>query len=429
MRVLIIASNSLSKTQSNGKTVASFFKSQRITDIAQLYFGTNENPDLSICNNYYRITEIDVIKSILNFSFKTTNTHTSLLANLGQNKDGKIVSSLKKHNQTLSVFRDMLWSFNTWDSIELNDWIKAFKPNVIFSVLGMGTFAHRIVRKLSERYNIPYFCYFTDDYVINDTSTNLLQRIQYMSTCQSYKKTINKAAKCYVIGEDMRKDYTKLYKRPFGTLVNSIDFSKFKNLTTPVIDRSKEIIISFIGGIHLNRWKSIVQLGEIVQEINKEHDLNIRIHVFTVKKPEKEELVSFANAGIYYKGALKYQGVLSQIEKSHFLLHVESFDKKNRLYTKYSVSTKIPEYLASKRGIIAYGPNEIASIKIFSKHNFGCCLTDLDSKSMIKSKLLNTIDNYASTDFIRAYNYAYANFNQDSVSKSLIDDLLEATKV
>ena len=45
------------------------------------------------------------------------------------------------------------------------------------------------------------------------------------------------------------------------------------------------------------------------------------------------------------------------------LVHVESFDNKSRQLTKLSISTKIPEYLATGKPIIAIGPREVASLE------------------------------------------------------------------
>ena len=56
MKVLVVATNSFSKTENNGKTLCSFFSNFNPENIAQLYFGVGENPYIEFCNNYYRVT-------------------------------------------------------------------------------------------------------------------------------------------------------------------------------------------------------------------------------------------------------------------------------------------------------------------------------------------------------------------------------------
>ena len=61
--------------------------------------------------------------------------------------------------------------------------------------------------------------------------------------------------------------------------------------------------------------------------------------------------------------------------EADILLHVESFNEKMKKYTRLSISTKIPEYLASKRLIIAIGPVDIASIE-YLKDNKAALILD-----------------------------------------------------
>jgi hypothetical protein len=49
--------------------------------------------------------------------------------------------------------------------------------------------------------------------------------------------------------------------------------------------------------------------------------------------------------------------------ESNVLVHAESFDESTRLYTRLSLSTKIPQYLMAGRCVLAYGPAELASIR------------------------------------------------------------------
>lgn len=136
--------------------------------------------------------------------------------------------------------------------------------------------------------------------------------------------------------------------------------------------------------------------------------------------PDDSILQAFSRVGVSYCGSLNYEGVLKQMENSHFLLHIESFDEKDRLYTRYSISTKIPEYMMSKRGIIAFGPSDIASIEIFKDNNLGCVLTEMDTDEEIKNKVNQFIRLYNQYDFARQYEYALKHFDQRKMLLSSI---------
>jgi len=62
-KVLIVSHNVFSTTSSMGKTMAAFFNSWEIENIAQLYFHT-ESPNSNICKRYFRVTDFDIIEAI-----------------------------------------------------------------------------------------------------------------------------------------------------------------------------------------------------------------------------------------------------------------------------------------------------------------------------------------------------------------------------
>lgn len=424
MRILIVAANALSKTSNNGKTYKSFLKGLSPEQIAQFYTGQNEYPDNQVCANYYRVTDNEILKSVLNGSLKTKNSHDLLMNSLRTVKLGELKTSrfkrfLKKHYKYIAPIRDWFWSRRTWDTEEFNKWICEFQPTHIFAVLGAQDSLHEIARTISLRYEIPLNVYFTDDYIINAPKDNILDKYKLSNIKKQYENTLKLAKDAFVIGAKMRDAYKLRFNRQFGILINGINFDQRKKNIRKRIKENESVIISFIGGIHLERWKSIVKLGTILNQIE---NLQVTLQVFCVSKPEDHILIEFEKAGVKYCGGLTAEQVDEEIKRSHILLHVESFDVLNRQYTHYSISTKIPEYMASMRGIIAYGPYEIASIQIFRDNKIGCVLTDLDDDVKIRLKLIEYIYSYNELDFDKQYEYARQHFNQN---KMLLKDLLK----
>lgn len=428
MKVLIISNNSFSKTANNGKTLCSIFSEFKSSDIAQLYFGENESPYEEFCDNYYRVTELDILNSILNLSFTTSSSHNKLVSALRNDthKEPKWFSTLKKYNKKLSLIRETIWCFKTWDSPSLNRWIEDFKPDAIFALLGSNIYVHNIAVYLSEKYKLPLFVYFTDDYVINSTAKGIVERIHYRLLCNQYKKTVSKACKSYAIGEKMQKDYSIMYGKPFGVLGNSIDMTKYSHIMPVTLKNDEPIIISYMGGLHSGRWKSISELGGLIKEINERYHYKVRIKVFSAAEPSKEMQTSFAESGVEYCGSLDSAGVIKQMENSHFLLHVESFGKMDRTYVKYSVSTKISEYLSSNRMVMAYGPHEVASMQLLCNNRLGCCFTDLDTKEGILGKISAAIQNYNSYNHSLPKQYVMDNYDKTIMSQRLIEDMRKA---
>ena len=71
-------------------------------------------------------------------------------------------------------------------------------------------------------------------------------------------------------------------------------------------------------------------------------------------------------------------------------MHVESFDEKSKNSTRYSLSTKIPEYLNSGVCIFAYGPDDIASIEYLKENSVAFVCSNKTDLRLTLKKLLFT---------------------------------------
>ena len=93
------------------------------------------------------------------------------------------------------------------------------------------------------------------------------------------------------------------------------------------------------------------------------------------------------------EGASAFMGGASASEiadiyaDADILLHVESFDKKSIASTKYSFSTKIPEYLSAGKCVLAVGPSEVASLGYLSE--CACAVSDTLALSSALERLIN----------------------------------------
>ena len=428
MKVLVVATNSFSKTENNGKTLCSFFSNFNPENIAQLYFGVGENPYIEFCNNYYRVTEIDILRSIYNRIPTTSNTHQELVNSLKNNTYRQAPWYYRKiYSRKMRLIKEYVWKLRTWDSPDLKKWIEEFKPEAIFAMLGSNIYTHKIAIRLSERYNIPLFVFFTDDYFLNSTSKSLVGRIHYRFLRKQYIETVEKSHTLYAIGQKMQDEYSKYFSKSFGILGNGIDVEQYSNLMPKKIKKGETLVISYIGALHSNRWKTISALGEIIKEVNMRLDgTKMRIKVFSPTGLRKRMAKAFKNSEVEFCGSLDTAGVIKQMEASHFLLHVESFDKEHRTYVRYSVSTKISEYLSSNRMLLAYGPHEVASMQLLMGNNLGCCLTDLDSKEEIINKICAAIENYNNYDYTSSKQFVLDNYTKDIMTSRLESDLAKA---
>jgi hypothetical protein len=82
--------------------------------------------------------------------------------------------------------------------------------------------------------------------------------------------------------------------------------------------------------------------------------------------------------------------------------------------TKYSISTKLPEYFASKRLVIGFGPKQISSMEIIFKNEIGVFFDSAHSDNQLMEEFDHFLGGNSNLyDLIvkRAFEYSKANFD------------------
>lgn len=390
-RVLLIAHNALSQTNNNGKTLSSFFSGWEKDCLAQLYI-TAEYPDTSICSRFYRITDQEILKAVLKRGSRpggvlTDTEPTSSSAAAAPAKQGFLGKLIARRPQWLVTGRDICWGTGVWKTPELETWLDDFLPEAVFMQCSAPAI-YDIAFWICDRYKIPYFLEITDDYTSSKFSLDPFFWLYLTRMRRQMGKAIRRAEKTLVIGEKMEKEYAKRFGGSYYIAMNAVEAGDYE----PAVPRSS-IQIVFTGNLGLGRWKTIEALGNVC---NSDPELSERIQIDiysgTQLSPEERERLD--------RGVMHFRGKVSAVEvadiqkKADVLLHVESFDPKDRYITRYSISTKISEYLARGRCLLAIGPGDVASIEYIRDYHLGIALTDL-SEASIKACLLELLRNEA----------------------------------
>lgn len=397
-KVLVVAHNPFSNMQNNGKTLASFFKGWPKDKIAQLYF-TYDSVENDVCDNFYRITDLDILKNIIqkeNVGCKHSQKDFSDLKqkeNLHKNKLYIFIRNLfKKRYPLMYCIRNVCWNISKpWKMDEINNWIDEINPDIVFFQSSNVYTIFKFVKNICDSRKIPLIMETTDDYVTARFSISPFFWIDYLKMVKWYEKLVDYSECVFAIGDKMKEEYSKRFGGNYKVAMNCIDIAEKVKEYEP--ENGKKIKFLYAGNLGLNRWKTLEKVGKALDELKKENSIDCFFEIYSIEKPEKNIMKAINIEGtMRYMGKLSSEELLKKRNCSDVLVHVESFDKKNIYITRLSISTKIPEYLAAKRCILAIGPKEIASIKYIMDNNVGITITDMNKKNM-KEKLLQIITN------------------------------------
>lgn len=414
MKVLIISANAFSSVTNNGKTIETIFSSFKTAELFQLFSRPHDNYiNYDYAIRYFVVSEIDIIKKMIN-PFYSCGYEVN--CNSFDEKKLRPYNSLQKRKIKKWFFiRDFIWSTYLWRTKQLKKWCLDIKPDAVFLVAGNSNNVHIIGRFISKFLHIPLITFFTDDYILYPRVTSIYSKLKQYRMKQYYWKTVERSKLLFCIGEIMALEYSRYFNKQFYHMMNAVEINTYLK---PSIKNN--IIVSYFGGLHLNRWQMIVKFSKLIPS-------GIVFNIYTHTDLNIEIVTAFKKRKINLFSSIEGEELKKAMCNSDFLLHVESDDLYNRSLTRLSISTKIPEYLISGRMVIGFGPLEVASMRLLSDNNIGLVLSSDNNCANNRIILERTINNreYVVEMGRIGYNYAVKNFDKRVISTTLKKLLLE----
>jgi hypothetical protein len=385
--VLIVAVNPLSRTSNNGKTIASLFKGYPKQSLAQLYFH-REIPTSDVCENYYRISDEDLAYSIVhrNASFGAKVLPGDVAVKILPER----TNSLLKKSRAIRLARSLAWCAVDLERGEVRKWLDAVDPDIIFFCGGDGNYLYNKVFKLSRLYNAKIIYYITDDYVLPIHTLNVFHAINRAWTRSVFKDMCRNSSLILTIGEKMSRVYGSRFGIESSSIMNLVDVGNVDII--PSLPSSAKMIFTYVGGLHSNRWRVLAGLGESLKRIS-ERGFHGELRIYSQYQPEPAQLRRI-NVPPFsaYCGGLDSKEVQRVLHESDVLVHVEASDRKSRQITCLSISTKISEYMAATKPILAIGPKDVASIEYLQETGSGFLITSTAAE-VIDKQLIEIFQN------------------------------------
>ena len=358
-RVLIVSHTVLARNTSMGKTMDTYFSGWDRDAIAQLYI-QSEIPTDPLCVNYFRFTDPDALKSIVQRRRKgTVFTEADVRPDRADPVEMGNLTGVynygRKRTPLIFLARDGMWRLSGWKHSGMLEWAKSFRPDVIFYASGDYAFSYRITRFLSEELGIPYvICCFDDFYLFNPNRDMFLGKFRHNRFMKTVRETLDRAAKILTVNDTMAEVYGRTFGRKCGVVWTAGNMAEMPEAP------DKQGIV-YLGDLGLGRN---IQLSAIADAMRESGAPGIPeyLDVYSAEtNPDILEPVK-SNPGIRFHGAIPGSQVREVIHRAKVVIHTESFDPVIRERVRYSLSTKISDCLASGTGMLAYGPAEAASM-------------------------------------------------------------------
>lgn len=389
MRILVITRSSWRNDNNIGNTMTNIFDNFEDDEIYSLCF-RSELPQNDIAKTDFCISEQQFIKYF---------AHKGEIGNIREKKDfgdndrgieGKLYSGAKKNNSNLLWFaREILWSVSPWKNKKLDDYLKEISPDIVFMPVFGCWYPHKVLKYILKRTGAKLVLFHADDnYSLRQFSLSLIYWLYRYNLRRWVGKSVKLSSINYAISEVQKNEYSKALKKEFEILYKGYEFADM-----PVSGEvHNPIKLVFTGNISSGRYKQLAAIGEAISKINtEERKLELDIYTLTPMTSKMKTMLNIDGA-VNLKGGVSADEIYQIQKNADILVHVESFDLKNRFAVHQSFSTKIVDYLHQAKCIFAVGPKDVASIDYLLKNDAAIVATTAEE---IEKNLIELCNNTA----------------------------------
>ena len=359
MNILFISMSPIHKGVSVGNTFLNVLEGVPDAVFSSVYT-KNGAPDEAV-QNAFQISEKMILKKL----FRQTDSAGRVIEKRNAASDfenSRLVTFARKKRFTVLFWaQELVWMLPFWKSSTLNDFLDMVKPDVLFTLLSDSVVLNKLIVYIQDYTKKPLVVYAWDNnYTLKLGAVSPLRRLNRVINRVYMRKTVQKAKQLYVISDAQKHDYEKAFGVPCKVLTKSADFSGEPPVKTQY---NSPLQIVFTGNIGTNRWKSLARIAKALETVNRDGvRAQLRIYTSTPLTHKMREALDIDGSS-FLMGAVPASEIPRIQSDADMLVHVEAFDRKNRLLVRQSFSTKLVDYFKAARPILAVGPRGIASIE------------------------------------------------------------------
>lgn len=363
--------------------------------IANLYLDKGM-PDNPCCSEYFQITDKMALCNLVRrkgggkwfITNRSDAPEESPSIPVGQTS-GLLKMIRRAFPGVLHLLRDAVWLRAKWERSQLVDFLKAYQPELIFSfrfssrrMLSMERLLHRLT-------GAPIIAFTGDDeYSLKQLKASPFYWIRRLLLRRDIRKTSVYYGKYYTLSQRQAREFAEVLGVNSGVLYKGGNFVKLQRNKK----LSKPIRIIYAGRLYCNRDKTLLALAKALKRINRD-EVQMTLEIYTKDNPGARVRNALNDErSVFLKGFVTAKELGRIYNEGDIVLHVEGFDLKNRLLTRYSFSTKIVDCLASNCAVLAIGPYENEGVRYLKKNHGAICIGKVEEIDRVLSHILTHPD-------------------------------------
>lgn len=257
-------------------------------------------------------------------------------------------------------------------------WVNSFNPDVIYTQLADYALM-KIVLQVSSIIKKPVVVHFMDNWIDTIYKGSFFNLIFRKKSLECLNQIVSRSSLILTISDLMAKKYQRIFSKPaysFHYIPIHVN-----NFNSELSKQSIKKTIGYFGRIGIGMEQGIHDLILAVKQLV---DINLMIH-----SPDYKKIEQYKCDRIIINPPVQYNQLNKRMHECDLLFIPADFLKEAASFLKYSMPTKVSEYLFTGIPILLYAPPNYAVTDFFKKHQCGIIV---DEHSV--DKLTKAISNY-----------------------------------
>jgi glycosyltransferase involved in cell wall biosynthesis len=398
---ILIIGQTFNKNSGGGITISNLFQgwpkdSLAVASNVNLY----SDLDATVCEQYYQLgyngklhpfpLNLLLPKIKCGAFIQKANTEIST-----EHKEGYTTGKYKKTYKFLAELLRFLGIYNMLYKLDITpdfkEWIREFNPDIIYSQLSTLELI-RFVSEVHELSNKPLVIHIMDDWPNAINKPELLISYWKKIIDKEFRILLDKSAVLMSICDSMSKEYKIRYDKDFIPFHNPIIIDDWLPFAKTDWEIKGKFTILYAGRIGRGIKESIFDIGRAVKNFSLKND-NIVFEILTNNYDEIEKLVN-SNDHVKYLKPLEYSALPKKFSSVDLLILPEDFDSASIEFLKYSIQTKVPEYMISGTPIMVYADERTALARYAIKEKWAYLVSEND-EDLLTQALFEIYSNHS----------------------------------
>lgn len=383
-------------------------------------------PYTDAVSRFFQISENEVLKNLPRPWVKVGKEVESTKVvdeNLTKEEDARYAKAHKHHSIFLTLCREFVWMLGHWRSGALNRFIQEVNPEVLFIPIYPTVYMGWIQRYVIKRAKKPFVCYLADDNYSYASCRGILSYLHRFWLRKHVRWLATHCQQMFVIVDKEKEETDRLFGTKSVILTKSIDFS---NRSYHPYRPGSPIRFVYTGSLIIGREKTMAQIADAINRVNKEAGcVKAYLDIYSGDVPA-DEIMARLNAGASrHCGTLTRTDVARVQSSADVVVFAESLEGKEANIARLSFSTKITDYLANGKCILAIGKREIAPIDYFEKNDaaiIACSEEDIYKQILRIVAHPEIMDEYGK----KAYDCGVRNHDKQVLDARLVENICKA---